>query len=261
MAWFNKEHLTQFEKVDLPIHGLIFVDGDVLAKLLQSDWTKGMKSPMVMFPSNNAFQLWETSRPETGATVHLFGEMDLPLYSSRDEAFTQSNDIAEQVGYFVTKQGENQLKIVGQDDDEHFLLTYDNLNRRIENVQRLREEPAPRPPLLDAESRAHLPKLYSGEQLGMEALAQVKFFSPDGGWTWYASEGSDVDEDGFYDTDKAKVDFLFFGLVIGFEIEMGFFSLSELMSARGALGLPVERDRYFEPTTLDKLRAKHRQDR
>jgi hypothetical protein len=261
MAWFNKEHLTQFDKAELPIHGLLFVDGDVLAKILQLEWTKGMKSPMVMFPSNNAFPLLETSRPETGATVNLIDVLDLPLYSNRDEAFVQAHKIAEEAGYFVTKQGEDQLKIVGQDDNEHFLLTYDNVNRRIENVQRLREAPAPQPPLLDQASRERLPKLYSGETLGMDALAQVKFFAPDGGWTWYASEGSPVDENGFYDTDKEKIDFLFFGLVIGFEIEMGYFSLSELMSVRGALGLPVERDHDFEPTSLGKLKAKHEQER
>jgi len=38
--------------------------------------------------------------------------------------------------------------------------------------------------LFDAEARAQLPELYSGEEKGLEALAQVKFFSPDAGWTW-----------------------------------------------------------------------------
>ena len=56
----------------------------------------------------------------------------------------------------------------------------------------------------------------------------LKFFTPDAGWTWYAIEGSPVDEDGYYDTDKPKVDFLFFGLVSGIEVELGYFSLAEL---------------------------------
>lgn len=38
-------------------------------------------------------------------------------------------------------------------------------------------------PLLDDESRAHLPPLYSTEKLGDAALARVKFFTPDAGWT------------------------------------------------------------------------------
>lgn len=92
-------------------------------------------------------------------------------------------------------------------------------------------------------------------------MAQVKFFSADSGWTWYASEGSPVDADGYLDTDQEKVDFLFFGLVIGFEIELGHFSLSELMSVRGGLGLPIERDRFFQPKTLAELQAWHKQER
>src|SRR5438045_747844 len=102
-----------------------------------------------------------------------------------------------------------------------------------------RENPSPPQPLLDDETRANLPPLYSNEELGLEALVQAKFFTPDSNWTWYASEGSPVDEDGYFDTDKEKVDYLFFGLVIGFEIELGYFSLSELTGARGPLGLPI----------------------
>ncbi len=112
-------------------------------------------------------------------------------------------------------------------------------------------------PLLDPDTRARLPALYSGEEKGMDALAQIKFFSPDSGWTWYASEGSPVDEDGYYDTDKEKVGFIFFGLVAGHEIELGYFSLAELEAVRGPLGLPIERALYFEPKTLRELKALH----
>jgi hypothetical protein len=114
-------------------------------------------------------------------------------------------------------------------------------------------------PLLDAESRARLPELYSGEEKGLDALAQVKFFTPDSNWYWYASEGSPVDEDGMMDTNKEKVDFIFFGLVSGHELELGYFSLSELESVRGSLGLPIERDLYFQPKTLKELQALHEQ--
>ena len=43
-----------------------------------------------------------------------------------------------------------------------------------------------------------------------------KFFDPVGSWTWYAIEGSQLAQDGYFDTDKPKVDFLFFGFVVGF---------------------------------------------
>jgi hypothetical protein len=37
--------------------------------------------------------------------------------------------------------------------------------------------------LLDQASREKLPPLYSGEEKGLDALAQVKFFTPDAQWT------------------------------------------------------------------------------
>jgi hypothetical protein len=113
------------------------------------------------------------------------------------------------------------------------------------------------PNLLDEESRNRLPPLYSTEKLGMEAVAQVKFFTPDANWTWYATEGSYVDEDGYFDTATEKVDFLFFGLVSGNELELGYFTLSELQSARGLFGLPIERDLHFEPKTIRELLDLH----
>ena len=93
--------------------------------------------------------------------------------------------------------------------------------------------------LLTKEIRRRLPALGSQEDKGLEARAQVKFFTPDGGWTWYATEFDGED--------------MFFGLVAGFDKELGYFRLSELEQVRGRLGLPIERDRYFRPTTLRKL--------
>ena len=101
--------------------------------------------------------------------------------------------------------------------------------------------------LLDIESREKLPPLYSGEEKGLGALARVKFFTPDSSWTWYASEFDGED--------------IFFGLVIGFEIELGYFSLSELKSVKGPLGLPIERDLHYESKTIQELMDKHQNDR
>lgn len=56
-------------------------------------------------------------------------------------------------------------------------------------------------------------------------------------------------------------DVIFFGLVNGFELELGYFSLSELRSIGGGLQLPIERDRNFEPTTLKELQEKHLKER
>ena len=102
--------------------------------------------------------------------------------------------------------------------------------------------------LLTQKIRAALPPLGATDDMKLaEIFAQVKFFTPDAGWTWYAAEfdGTDV----------------FWGLVQGFELEYGAFSLSELREIRGGLGLPVERDRYFEPRPLAELYAEHERGR
>jgi len=97
--------------------------------------------------------------------------------------------------------------------------------------------------LLDEVSREKLLPLYGGEELGLMAIAVVKFFTPDSNWTWYASEFDGEDT--------------FFGLVAGFDVELGYFLLSELQSARGPLGLPIERDLHYQPKTLKELLREH----
>ncbi|MBA3920551.1 MAG: DUF2958 domain-containing protein [Nostocaceae cyanobacterium] len=123
-------------------------------------------------------------------------------------------------------------------------------------------------PLLDQASRERLPKLYSNEKIGLNALAQVKLFSPSSNWTWYASEASAAMNDGTYKSlnevdanDPNIQDVIFFGLVNGFELELGYFSLLELEGIGGGLQIPIERDRHFTPTTLHDLQDKHRNER
>lgn len=102
--------------------------------------------------------------------------------------------------------------------------------------------------LLPKKIRKALPALYAQDGKGGKSVAYVKFFTPDSNWTWYATEGEAVtDESG------AEVDFQFFGLVDGFEKELGYFMLSELESVRGRLGLPIERDLFWTPKTLAEI--------
>ena len=114
--------------------------------------------------------------------------------------------------------------------------------------------------LLTQEIKQKLPALYSQENVE-DPLVICKFFDPTGSWTWYAAEGSPVDENGYFDTDKPKVDFLFFGLVVGGESELGYFSLKELTEAkqglRGIQALPIERDLCFTPCRLSEIKKKH----
>ena len=107
--------------------------------------------------------------------------------------------------------------------------------------------------LLTKELEKALPALYSQEK-PPDPLVVCKFFTPDAGWTWFVIEGSPVDDGGYCDTDKEKVGFLFFGLVCGFDVELGYFLLSELETIRGKFGLPVERDRFFQPTRLSEVK-------
>ncbi len=43
--------------------------------------------------------------------------------------------------------------------------------------------------------------------------------------------------------------------VQGFEAEFGYFSLDELESAIGPLGLPIERDKFWEERTIAEVRS------
>ncbi len=85
--------------------------------------------------------------------------------------------------------------------------------------------------LLTKEIEEQFKKIGSQENIKDPQIV-VKFFDPTGSWTWYATE---------YDRNTKT----FFGLVHGHEKELGYFSLEELESVKGAFGLGIERDEYF----------------
>lgn len=93
--------------------------------------------------------------------------------------------------------------------------------------------------LLPNAVRDTLPPL-GGTEGDPDPLCRVKFFYPDFSWTWYAIEFDGEDT--------------FFGLVDGFEKELGYFRLSELRENRGKFGLEIERDLFFTPKRLSELR-------
>lgn len=91
--------------------------------------------------------------------------------------------------------------------------------------------------LLTAELRKNIPPLYTFEDSEPQDVpVACKFFDPCGSWTWYVTE---------FDGDD-----LFFGLVDGDWPELGYFSLSELQSVKGPLGIGIERDIHFQGCTL-----------
>ncbi len=88
-----------------------------------------------------------------------------------------------------------------------------------------------------------LPKLGTTEKVELaEKTVVVKFFCPWSDWTWYAFEGEEIEGDT-----------IFFGMVHGFEKEMGEFSLNELESVRGPLGMKIERDLHFVPCKYSEV--------
>ena len=87
-----------------------------------------------------------------------------------------------------------------------------------------------------------IPNLYETENQE-EKICYVKLFLPNSNWTWYIIEIDKSDYNTCY------------GLVDGFEQELGYFSLSELETISDSFGLKVELDRNFKPTKLSKIRA------
>lgn len=91
-----------------------------------------------------------------------------------------------------------------------------------------------------------LPKRYATEGIPLKDKKVIcKFFTPDANWSWFVFEGEKEDDD-----------FVFFGMVHGFEREVGYFTLDELKSIRGPLGLPIERDRSVFNVPYGELIAK-----
>ena len=84
-----------------------------------------------------------------------------------------------------------------------------------------------------------IPKLYETEEQN-NPIAYVKLFLD--GWTWFITEIS-IDNN------------ICFGYVISpFGAELGYFSLEEIKSIKGSLGIGVERVLSFKPTKLSIIK-------
>ncbi len=104
--------------------------------------------------------------------------------------------------------------------------------------------------LLPDELRQQIPKLYSQEKVTtQEKTVYAKFFFPAADWTWFVTEGEQEGDD-----------FVFFGFVVGFEEEWGYFTLNELQNINIQL-LKVERDLHFKPGKFADIMAQFRKER
>jgi len=86
-----------------------------------------------------------------------------------------------------------------------------------------------------------IPDLYETEG-SLNPLCYVKLFTPDSSWSWYILELSKSDTNTCY------------GYVQGLQSELGYFTLEELESIHGPLGLAIERDMSFAPTPFSQIK-------
>ena len=95
--------------------------------------------------------------------------------------------------------------------------------------------------LLTKQQQTKLQKQFPmGSDFKQKVVAKV--FNPSGAGTWY-----------LINQDPDDPDYLWCVADLGFGHEMGSVSLSELESVKGAFGLPMERDRYFDEMTVQEL--------
>ena len=93
--------------------------------------------------------------------------------------------------------------------------------------------------LIPKEIKEQIPFLYTTENQNNPTVF-VKLFLDS--WTWYITELS-IDGD------------IAFGYVVSpFGTELGYFSLEEIKSIKGTLGIGVERDLSFKPTKLSIIK-------
>ena len=94
--------------------------------------------------------------------------------------------------------------------------------------------------LIPKELISSIPKLYETEEQ-TDPIAYIKLFID--GWSWYITEIS-IDKN------------ICFGYVESpfCSGELGYFSLEEIKSIKGSLGIGVERDLEFKPTKLSNIK-------
>ncbi len=94
-----------------------------------------------------------------------------------------------------------------------------------------------------------IPAIYANEKVADydTVIAHAKLFSPYSNWTWFITE---------MDPETGQC----FGLVEGFERELGYFDLTELAETTVLGDVPaVERDLYWQPRTLGEIKSGSRE--
>lgn len=91
-----------------------------------------------------------------------------------------------------------------------------------------------------------VPPLYRTERIPLaQKTVRVKLFIPWTNWTFFVIE---------CDAEGKRA----WGIVSGFEDEIGYFDIPELSAVRGPGGLTAERDLHFSPCTVAELVKRER---
>lgn len=80
---------------------------------------------------------------------------------------------------------------------------------------------------------------YTGNKSAKDIKIVMKLFDPNSAATWYVYEKEDDD-----------IYWAFVNLGNRLDAECGTISMQELLAYKGRLGLPIERDMYFEPLSI-----------
>lgn len=97
--------------------------------------------------------------------------------------------------------------------------------------------------LMTEEIAKTVPRLY-GQDGADDPIVHVHYFSCVNGWDWYLTECDQR-------TGEA------FGLVEGYDDELGYFSIKEMVELNRQMGFAaVERDEHFSPKPLSAVRRR-----
>lgn len=241
MPWYEKNRPTPFDNI--PIDGLYFLDGDLHNRRFPSANVADKKLPRIGFPSGLSRSLSPGTDPTQRILVDVEAGLSVPYQAEPEAVLDLINENMLEQEHTARLLDQNVIAFrndlgwgvkLTYHPEEHYLIDVEEFEWTFD---------LPAYDYLPDDIREKLPELYSQEDKGLDAEAVVKYFSPDSGWYWYASE---------YDGED-----IFFGLVVGHEIELGYFAMSELRQVRGPLNLPIERDLYYQPKSLGELRDYH----
>lgn len=204
MPWHEIEQSVVFTPPALP--GLLYLHGDALSYRYNQDRLRNHTYPLVQFPSGVAREITAGHTDLSLVDVHILGQLHLPYQINANTAYHLASELASELDIRVFHNFEDEIIITNSEGNQGHVVLFDNTAPRIADIILT---PGWSMELLDGESRAILPPLYSTEHQGLHAIAPIKFFTPDSNWTWYPFEFDGND--------------LFFGLVSGFEVELGYF--------------------------------------